>query len=56
MPSYRPPSSGATFRQFLHGFVQSDELPFREVLTTTQIEQAAAAEQVCFGSGGDDVY
>ena len=57
MPSsYRSPSSGATFGQFLNGFLQSNELPFRDVLTTTQIEQAAAAENVSFGSGADDVY
>ena len=57
MPSsYRPPSVGATFRQFLNGFLHTDDLPFREVLTTTQIEQAAAAENVSFGTGADDVY
>src|SRR3954451_11859389 len=40
MSSYRHPSTGATFRQFLDGFVQSDRLPFRDVLTAEQIEQA----------------
>jgi len=54
--SYRSPSIGATFRQFLNGFLHTDELPFREVLTTTQIEQTAAAEKVSFGTGADDVY
>jgi hypothetical protein len=54
--SYRSHSIGATFRQFLNGFLQSDELPFREVLTATQIEQAAAAGDVSFGTGADDVY
>jgi hypothetical protein len=54
--SYRSPSVGATFRQFLNGFVQTDDMPFRDVLTTTQIEQAAAAENVSFGTGADDVY
>ena len=54
--SYRSPSIGATFRQFLNGFLQSDELPFRNVLTTAQIEQAAAAENLSFGTGVDDVY
>src|SRR5438105_15656682 len=54
--SYRSPSSGATFRQFLNGVVHTDELPFRAVLTATQIEQTAAAENVSFGSGVDDVY
>jgi len=33
-----------------------NELPFRDVLTTTQIEQTAAAEKVSFGTGKDDVY
>src|SRR5262249_29920820 len=57
MPSsYRAPSVGATFRQFLTGFLQTADLPFRDVLTTTQIEQAAAAENVSFGSGVTDVY
>jgi hypothetical protein len=56
MPSYRHPSTGATFRQFLGGFVQSDGLPFRDVLTTAQIEQTAAAEQVAFGAGANDTY
>jgi Transposase DDE domain len=57
MPSsYRSPSVGATFRQFLNGFVQADDVPFRDVLTATQIEQTAAAENVSFGTGADDVY
>jgi hypothetical protein len=57
MPSsYRSPAVGVTFRQFLNGFVQTDELPFRDVLTTTQIEQAAAAENVAFGTGAAAVY
>jgi hypothetical protein len=55
-PSYRPPTAGATFRQFLHGFLQADGLPLRDVLTTTHVEQAAAAEHVSFGTGADDVY
>jgi hypothetical protein len=54
--SYRSPSVGATFRQFLNGFLQTDELPCRDVLTTSQIEQTAAAENVSFGTGADDVY
>ena len=57
MPSsYRSPSVGATFRQFLNGFVQTAEVPFRDVLTAAQIEQTAAAESVSFGTGADDVY
>jgi len=56
MPSYRSPASGATFRQFLNGFLQSDGLPFREVLTAAQIEEVAAAENVAFGTGTDEVY
>lgn len=56
MPFYRHPSTDATFRQFLNGFVQADGLPFRDVLTTTQIEQTATAENVSFGTGATDVY
>jgi hypothetical protein len=56
MSSYHHPSTGATFRQFLNGFVQADGLPFRDVLTTTQIEQTAAAENVAFGTGATDTY
>jgi len=48
--SYRSPAVGATFRQFLDGFLQRDELPFRDVLTAAQIEQAAAAQAVAFGT------
>ena len=29
--SYRSPALGATFRQFLNGFLQMDGLPFRDV-------------------------
>lgn len=56
MSFYSSPSRSATFRQVLDGFVQSDELPFREVLTADQIEQAAAADHVSFGTGADEVY
>src|SRR5260370_7358467 len=57
MPSsYRPPAVGATFRQFLNGFLQTDGLPFRDVLTTTHIEQIPAAEKVSFGTRPDDAY
>jgi hypothetical protein len=56
MSSYRTAGTGATFRQLLNGFVQANDLPFRDVLTAAQIEQAAAAEQVSFGTGADDVY
>ena len=54
--SYRSPAVGATFRQFLNGFLQTDDVPFRDVLTTTQIEQTAAAENVSFGTGAAEVY
>jgi hypothetical protein len=54
--SYRSASVGASFRQFLNGCLQSDDLPFRDVLTTTQIEQTAAAENVAFATGANDVY
>ena len=56
MPSYQRAGSGASFRQFLKSFVQTDALPFRDVLTADQIERVAAAEQVSFGTGAADVY
>jgi Transposase DDE domain len=56
MPSYQSPAVGATFRHFLHGFLHSGDLPFRDVLTASQLEQAAAADHVAFGTGPDDVY
>jgi hypothetical protein len=56
MSFYRHSSTGATFRHFLNGFVQSDSLPFRDVLTEEQIEQAAAAENLSFGTGAKDIY
>ena len=56
MPSYQRAAVGATFRQFLNSFIQADDLPFRDVLTASQIEQVAATEQVSFGGGADDVY
>ncbi len=56
MSSYQRAGRGATFQHVLNGFVQSDTLPFRDVLTAAQIEQAATAEQVTFGSGANDVF
>ena len=56
MSSYRSPASSATFRHFLNGFVQSDGLPLHDVLTAAQIGQVAAAENVAFGAGADEVY
>ena len=56
MPSYRTAGASVTFRQVLNGFVQADDLPFRDVLTEAQIERAAAAEHVSFGTRADDVY
>jgi Transposase DDE domain len=54
--SYRSSAVGATFRQFLHGFLHTDDLPFRDALTASQIEQAATADKVSFGTGANDVY
>jgi Transposase DDE domain len=56
MSSYSASNPRATFRQVLNGFAQADDLPCREVLTAEHIEQVAAAEQVSFGNGDDDVY
>jgi hypothetical protein len=56
MSLYRSLQVGATFRQFLHGFLQEDGLPFQKVITADQIEQTAAVEAVSFGTGPEDVY
>ena len=56
MSSYRSPTAGATFDQLLNSFVRAEGLPFRDVLTAAQIEEAAAAENVSFGTDAADVY
>src|SRR5260370_12395774 len=56
MLSYQRRRAGATFRHILNTFLQAPGLPLREVLTEAQIERTAAAEQVSFGTGKDDVY
>jgi DDE family transposase len=56
MSSYQPAAGSATFGHFLQGFVDDENLPFRQVLTAAQIESVAAAEQVAFGTDADAVY
>jgi Transposase DDE domain len=56
MSSYHSPTGTATFAQLLDGFVRADGLPFRDVLTEAQIEAAAAADNVSFGTDADEVY
>jgi Transposase DDE domain len=56
MPSYQPAAGSATFGHFLQGFVDDENLPFRQVLTAAQIEQVAATEQVSFGTDADAIY
>jgi Transposase DDE domain len=56
MSIYRSPGFGASFRRFLHTFLQDPGLPFGDVLTAAQIDRTATAEAVSFGNGSDDVY
>jgi Transposase DDE domain len=56
MPSYHAPSGSSIFQRFLNGFVHTDDLPFRDVLTEAQIKQVMVEEGVEFGAGADDVY
>ena len=51
-----PHSLGSRFTTILHSYAQDDGLPFASVLTEEQIQQAAVAESVAFGVGGNDIY
>ena len=44
------------FQHILRGFLQTDGLGFREVLTEEQIEQTARRSNLAFGLGRDDIY
>lgn len=52
--SYR--SRQGSFQHFLRGFLQDDGRRFREVLTEEQIERTAQQQNLCFGTGKDDIY
>jgi hypothetical protein len=45
-----------TFATILRSFASDDGLPFGDVLTEQDIQDACAAEGVAFGQGPDDVY
>jgi hypothetical protein len=51
-----PRSLGSRFTALLHSFAQDDGLPFASALTEHDIQRAADAEGVDFGSQHDDVY
>lgn len=44
------------FRLILSSFQQAVDLPFADVLSEEEIEQACADESVDFGSEPDDIY
>ena len=55
--SYTFPGVGAkSFSLLQNAFLQADDLPFRDVLTEEEIQEAFVAEDACFGEGEDDVY
>lgn len=45
-----------TFATLLRSFASADGLPFTDVLTAQDIQDACAAEDVCFAEGPQDVY
>ena len=47
---------GSRFTTLLHTYSQADGLPFASVLTEEQIQSAAAAEGMTFGSRPGTVY
>src|SRR5713226_3859977 len=49
MPSYPPNADNFEFQHTVAPFLQAQGLPFAEVLSEEDIEQAFAAEQVSFG-------
>jgi hypothetical protein len=51
-----PSPRQATFHQVLGSFAQADGLPFQEVLTREQIEEAARAEKLSFATGDEQIY
>jgi len=49
-------SRGQSFRLIRQAFLQGDGLPFGEVLSEEEIEQAFEAEDACFAQGEGDIY
>ena len=56
MRSYHRPSFGHSFQLFLTSFVQVRGLPFAEVLSEREIQDAFDEEKVSFGQAKDAVY
>lgn len=52
--SFYPPHP--SFATLLRSFASADGLPFTDVLTAQDVQDACAAEDVCFGEGPQDVY
>ena len=56
MPFYPPSSPTTSFQAVLAPFLQDEGLPFAEVLTAQDIQQACDAEGVCFGQAARSIY
>jgi hypothetical protein len=56
MASYHARPRDGSFQHTLRGFLQADGVAFRQVLTEEQIQEAAQAEKLSFGTGPGDVY
>jgi len=50
------PDQSESFRVVRQGFLQADGLPFSEILSEEQIEQAFVEEKALFGQEEDDLY
>jgi hypothetical protein len=56
VPFYPPASPTASFQAALAPFLQDEGLPFTEVLTAQDIQQACEAEGVCFGTAARSTF
>lgn len=56
MPFYSSRNRASSFQDVLRSFLQEGGRSFADVLTEEQIQQAAAADNLSFGSGQDDVW
>jgi hypothetical protein len=56
VPFYPPSSPTTSFQAALAPFLQDQGLPFAEILTAQDIQQACAAEGVCFGSAARSIF
>ena len=52
MPFSTHPNAGSPFQDTLAPFLQAEGLPFADVLSADEVEQACAAEDVTFGAPG----